>query len=101
MEVARTKKLASFVAAQDEYNPLTRGIETSLVPVIERFGLALVPYFPLASGLLTDKYRKGQPMPTGTRLSGPPVFGAVRKRAEFRSRRTARGVLCGTRPDGA
>jgi aryl-alcohol dehydrogenase-like predicted oxidoreductase len=71
MEVARTKKLASFVAAQDEYNLLTRGIETSLVPVIERFGLALVPYFPLASGLLTGKYRKGQPMPTGTRLSDP------------------------------
>jgi aryl-alcohol dehydrogenase-like predicted oxidoreductase len=71
MEVARTKKLAPFVAAQDEYNLLTRGIETSLVPVIERLGLALVPYFPLASGLLTGKYRKGQPMPTGTRLSDP------------------------------
>jgi aryl-alcohol dehydrogenase-like predicted oxidoreductase len=41
------------------------------VPVIERFGLALVPYFPLASGLLTGKYRRGQPMPTGTRLSDP------------------------------
>jgi aryl-alcohol dehydrogenase-like predicted oxidoreductase len=50
---------------------LSREIETSLVPVIERFGLALVPYFPLASGLLTGKYRKGQPMPTGTRLSDP------------------------------
>jgi aryl-alcohol dehydrogenase-like predicted oxidoreductase len=71
MEVARTKKITPFVAAQDEYNLLTRGIETSLVPVIERFGLALVPYFPLASGLLTGKYRKGQPMPTGTRLSDP------------------------------
>jgi aryl-alcohol dehydrogenase-like predicted oxidoreductase len=71
MEVARTRKMAAFVEAQDEYNLLTRGIETSLVPVIERFGLALVPYFPLASGLLTGKYRKGQPMPTGTRLSDP------------------------------
>jgi len=70
-EVARTKKLAPFVAAQDEYNLLSREIETSLVPVIERLGLALVPYFPLASGLLTGKYRKGQPMPIGTRLSDP------------------------------
>jgi aryl-alcohol dehydrogenase-like predicted oxidoreductase len=64
MEVARAKKLAPFVAAQDEYNLLSREIETSLVPVIERSGLALVPYFPLASGLLTGKYRKGLPMPT-------------------------------------
>jgi aryl-alcohol dehydrogenase-like predicted oxidoreductase len=71
MEVARTKKVAPFVAAQDEYNLLSREIETSLVPVIERLGLALVPYFPLASGLLSGKYRKDQPMPTGTRLSDP------------------------------
>ena len=71
MEVARTKKLAPFVVAQDEYNLLSREIEMNLVPVIERLGLALVPYFPLASGLLTGKYRKGQPMPLGTRLSDP------------------------------
>jgi aryl-alcohol dehydrogenase-like predicted oxidoreductase len=71
MEVARTKNFAPLVAAQDEYNLLSREIETSLVPVIERMGLALVPYFPLASGLLTGKYRKGQPMPAGTRLSDP------------------------------
>jgi aryl-alcohol dehydrogenase-like predicted oxidoreductase len=71
MNLARTKKLAGFVVAQDEYNLLSREIETSLVPVIERFSLALVPYFPLASGLLTGKYRKDQPMPTGTRLSDP------------------------------
>jgi len=71
MEVARTKKLAPLVAAQDEYNLLSREIETSLVPVIERLGLTLVPYFPLASGLLTGKYRRGQPMPAGTRLSDP------------------------------
>jgi aryl-alcohol dehydrogenase-like predicted oxidoreductase len=71
MEVARTKSLAPFVATQDEYNLLSRDIETTLVPVIERSGLALVPYFPLASGLLTGKYRKDQPMPTGTRLSDP------------------------------
>src|SRR6516164_8241105 len=71
MEVARTKKRAPFVAAQDEYNLLSREIETGLVPVIERLGLTLVPYFPMASGLLTGKYRRGQPMPIGSRLSDP------------------------------
>jgi aryl-alcohol dehydrogenase-like predicted oxidoreductase len=71
MDLAWTKKLAGFVTVQDEYNLLSREIETSIVPVIERFELALVPYFPLASGLLTGKYRRGQPMPTGTRLSDP------------------------------
>jgi aryl-alcohol dehydrogenase-like predicted oxidoreductase len=71
MEIALGKKLAPFAAAQDRYNLLSREIETELVPVIERYRLALVPYFPLASGLLTGKYRKGQPMPAGTRLSDP------------------------------
>jgi aryl-alcohol dehydrogenase-like predicted oxidoreductase len=92
MEVARTKSLAPFVAAQDEYNLLSRDIETTLVSVIERSGLALVPYFPLASGLLTGKYRKDQPMPTGTRLSDPRFsarfaneqnFGVVERLAAF------------------
>jgi aryl-alcohol dehydrogenase-like predicted oxidoreductase len=96
MEVARTKKIALFVAAQDEYNLLTRGIETSLVPVIERFGLALVPYFPLASGLLTGRYRTDADRYTTIR---PPFFGAVRERAELRGGRAARNVLCGARPD--
>jgi aryl-alcohol dehydrogenase-like predicted oxidoreductase len=69
LEIAGANKLAPFVTAQDQYNLVQRGIESTLVPVIQRHGLALVPYFPLASGLLTGKYRKGQPMPTGTRLS--------------------------------
>jgi aryl-alcohol dehydrogenase-like predicted oxidoreductase len=71
MELARTKKIAPFVAAQDHYNLLSRDIEATLVPVIARYGIALVPYFPLARGLLTGKYRKGQPMPAGARLSDP------------------------------
>jgi aryl-alcohol dehydrogenase-like predicted oxidoreductase len=71
MELARIKKIAPFVAAQDHYNLLSPEIETALVPVIARYGMALVPYFPLARGLLTGKYRKGQPMPAGARLSDP------------------------------
>jgi aryl-alcohol dehydrogenase-like predicted oxidoreductase len=69
IEIARAQGLEPFAAAQDEYNLLSRGIESDLLPVIERNGMALVPYFPLASGLLTGKYREGQPMPPGTRLS--------------------------------
>lgn len=68
-ELAQAKKLTHFVAAQDEYNLLSRDLETALLPVLARYGIALVPYFPLASGLLTGKYRKGQAMPPGTRLS--------------------------------
>ncbi len=63
--------MATFVAAQDHYNLLSRDIEATLMPVIARYGIALVPYFPLARGMLTGKYRKGQPMPEGTRLSDP------------------------------
>ena len=69
IKIARERKHAGFAAAQDEYSILARGIEADLVPVIERHGLALIPYFPLASGLLTGKYRKGRPIPPGTRLA--------------------------------
>ena len=76
LEIAGTQRLAPFVTAQDEYSMLERGIETELLPVVERHRLALVPYFPLASGLLTGKYRKGQPVPPGTRLAGTQFAGA-------------------------
>lgn len=69
LALAEAKRLPPFVAAQDEYSLLAREIEDALLAAIERHGLALVPYFPLASGLLTGKYRKGQPMPSGTRLA--------------------------------
>jgi len=70
LAIAESKLLTAFVTAQDEYSVLSREIETALLPAIERRGLALVPYFPLASGLLTGKYHKGKPMPPGTRLAG-------------------------------
>jgi aryl-alcohol dehydrogenase-like predicted oxidoreductase len=61
--------LTPFVAAQDRYNLLSREIEKEIIPAIEAERLALLPYFPLASGMLTGKYRLGRPLPTGTRLS--------------------------------
>jgi aryl-alcohol dehydrogenase-like predicted oxidoreductase len=59
-----------FVAVQNEYSLLHREPEREVLPECERLGLAFVPYFPLASGLLTGKYRRGRPVPEGTRLSG-------------------------------
>jgi aryl-alcohol dehydrogenase-like predicted oxidoreductase len=68
---ARTAHLNPFVSAQNEYSLLNREIEGDLIPACERFGVGLLPYFPLASGLLTGKYRRGEPAPPGTRLSAP------------------------------
>jgi aryl-alcohol dehydrogenase-like predicted oxidoreductase len=58
------------VSAQNQYSLLRREAEEKLLPTCERLGLGVLPYFPLASGLLTGKYRRGEPPPEGTRLSG-------------------------------
>ena len=52
-----------FVSAQNEYSLLERGAEEELLPICERLGIGVLPYFPLASGLLTGKYRRGEPAP--------------------------------------
>jgi aryl-alcohol dehydrogenase-like predicted oxidoreductase len=67
--VASRQRLSAFVTCQDEYNLLDRAIEKDRVAVMQRYGLGLLPYFPLASGLLSGKYRRGAPMPAGSRLS--------------------------------
>jgi aryl-alcohol dehydrogenase-like predicted oxidoreductase len=59
-----------FVSCQDEYSLLVRDLEADRIPVMRRYGLGLLPYFPLASGMLTGKYRKGKPLPEGSRLTG-------------------------------
>lgn len=68
---ARTRGLSAFVACQDQYNLLSRHIDSELMPAMQAYGLSLVPYFPLASGMLTGKYRLGQARPQGTRLANP------------------------------
>jgi aryl-alcohol dehydrogenase-like predicted oxidoreductase len=68
--VARDLGLARFVSAQNNYNLLEREVEADLVPVCEELGIGLIPYFPLAKGLLTGKYRRGAPAPDGSRLAG-------------------------------
>lgn len=66
---ARTRGFERFVSAQNEYSWLGRGLETDLVPALEKYRIGLLPYYPLASGLLTGKYRRGEPPPKGTRLA--------------------------------
>jgi aryl-alcohol dehydrogenase-like predicted oxidoreductase len=61
---------ARFGSVQNEYSLLHREPEREVLPECERLGLAFLPYFPLASGLLTGKYRRGQPPPQGSRLAG-------------------------------
>ena len=66
---ARERRLQRFICAQDEYSLLERDVERELVPALEAHGMGLIPYFPLASGLLTGKYRRDADMPAGTRMA--------------------------------
>ena len=68
--VAREHGLTRFVAIQNEYSLLVREAERDVLPTCERLGLGFVPYFPLASGLLSGKYRRGAAAPAGARLAG-------------------------------
>jgi len=68
----REVRLDSFVSCQDEYSLLVRGIERELVPAMQAYGLGLLPYFPLASGLLTGKYARGAAAGSDTRFAHWP-----------------------------
>ena len=58
------------MSAQAQYSLLERDTEREVIPACRRFGLGLLPYFPLANGLLTGKYLRGMPPPDGSRLAG-------------------------------
>lgn len=73
--VAQRNRFASFICCQDEYSLLARDLEKDLFAVMRDHGLSLLPYFPLASGLLTGKYQRGAPLPAGTRLGDSPPRG--------------------------
>jgi aryl-alcohol dehydrogenase-like predicted oxidoreductase len=66
---AARHKLSAFVTNQDEYSLLERSLEKEIIPAMQKHGLGLLPYFPLASGLLTGKYKRGAPMPKDARLA--------------------------------
>jgi aryl-alcohol dehydrogenase-like predicted oxidoreductase len=92
---ARDNGFARFVAVQNEYSLLDRSIEDEVVPVCERLNVSIVPYYPLARGLLTGKYRRGEAAPADSRLAGresiasDEEFAVVEKLEAFAS---ARGV---------
>jgi aryl-alcohol dehydrogenase-like predicted oxidoreductase len=69
--LARRDGLARLVSEQAEYSLLRRGVEAEVVPACLRYGMGLLPYFPLAAGMLTGKFRRGEPPPAGTRLAEP------------------------------
>ena len=70
--VARERGLTRFVAAQNHYSLVEREVEDDVLPVCERLGIGMLPYFPLASGLLTGKYTRGEEATEG-RLAGREI----------------------------
>ena len=68
--IAHTDGRARFVSAQNHYSLLERGAEAEVIPACEHYGVGQLPYFPLANGILTGKYRRGEPLPEGSRLGG-------------------------------
>lgn len=76
-EAAVPARSARFVSVQNQYSLVHREPEADVLPECVRAGIAFIPYFPLANGLLTGKYRRGQPLPEGSRARdgfGPKVF---------------------------
>lgn len=74
---ARAAGLERFVSAQNNFSLLERGAEREVLPACERFGIGLLPFFPLASGFLTGKYQRGEPPRQGTRLAAWGARGAA------------------------
>jgi len=75
---AAERGLRPFVTVQNDYSLLKRDPEPDVIPACERHEMTLTPYFPLASGLLTGKYRRGETPAAGTRLAGMPADRADR-----------------------
>ena len=67
--VAKSDHLSRFISAQNRYNLLERDAEADVLPVCLKYGLGQLPYYPLAGGFLTGKYRQGEPPPENTRLA--------------------------------
>jgi aryl-alcohol dehydrogenase-like predicted oxidoreductase len=76
-QISRERGLARYVTLQNEYSLLEREIEAEVAPTCERLGVSILPFFPLARGLLTGKYRRGEDPPAGTRLAGQGATGSA------------------------
>ena len=67
---SKAHNLNPFVTVQPEYSMLNRSVESELAPFCREYNIGILPFYPLASGFLTGKYRQGEPVPEGTRLAG-------------------------------
>ncbi len=77
--LARELGTTAFISAQNHWSLLARAAEAEVVPAARHFGLGVLPYFPLANGLLTGKIRRGQGAPAGSRLAGRPEYVTEQK----------------------
>lgn len=80
---AKSLGSAAFVGTQLEWNLLSRGVEEATVPAARTLGLGVVPFYPLASGLLTGKYVRGESYPSGSRFAAVSFFAAIATEANF------------------
>jgi aryl-alcohol dehydrogenase-like predicted oxidoreductase len=80
--VAASAHQQRFVSAQNHLSLLERSAVGELLPACERYGIGVLPFFPLANGLLTGKYRRSEPAPEGTRLAGQEITDATYDRLE-------------------
>ncbi len=80
---AQERRLVHFVTAQNEWSLLNRGAERDVILACERHGLGQLPYFPLASGMLTGKYRRGEAFAAGTRLATLAYFKGLATEENF------------------
>jgi aryl-alcohol dehydrogenase-like predicted oxidoreductase len=72
--ISKVNNLQSFITEQPQYNLIDRHIEQELVPCCQAYGIGVIPYFPLAAGFLTGKYRRGEAPPAGTRFNKNPSY---------------------------
>ncbi|GCD95940.1 aldo/keto reductase [Embleya hyalina] len=83
VHTSRARGTVGFAAVQLEWNLLSRAAEHEAIPAAAHFGVGVIPYFPLASGLLTGKYRREEGFPEGSRLAALPYFASVATDANF------------------
>lgn len=81
--IASSRGRTRFISAQNHYSLIERGVEAEVIPACERFGLGLLPFFPLANGLLTGKYKRGESAPSGSRLAAGGRYAARLAAAEW------------------
>ena len=91
--VARSLGVSRFISAQNEYSLIKRGVESEVIPAAREFGVGVLPFYPLAAGLLTGKFKRNEAPPAGTRLAGKPEqlqaanFDLVESLGEFAAQR--------------